>query len=240
MSQKSPTKAFKLKGRLYTLTVMQLVRCDQALFLQQLTETISQAPRLFEGIPLVLDCTDLGEEPIDLKAICDCLRQHNLFPVALQGTGAWVKAFAQEAEFALLNSSASQDKAWVEPEYSPPASPVEKPPTAPRTKCHTLPVRSGQQLVAKGTDLLVLGSVSPGAELLSEGHIYVYGTLRGRALAGMSGEKQARIFCQGLEAELISIAGVYRLNESMEWVDGPCQIYLQDDRIVVEPICRVP
>jgi septum site-determining protein MinC len=158
--------------------------------------------------------------------------------VALQGSNEWVKSCAKAEGFALLNGSASQDKAWEETESVPaPAVEAKIANASQPTRCHAMSVRSGQQLVAKGSDLLVLGSVSPGAELLSEGHIYVYGTLRGRALAGMSGDKQARIFCQALEAELISIAGVYRLNESMELISGPCQIYLQDERIMVEPIC---
>jgi septum site-determining protein MinC len=77
-------------------------------------------------------------------------------------------------------------------------------------------VRSGQQIYAKGCDLIVLGPISQGAELLSDGHIHVYGPLRGRALAGINGNKEAHIFCHSLEAELISIAGHYKLSEDIE------------------------
>ena len=83
---------------------------------------------------------------------------------------------------------------------------------------HTLvidqPVRSGQQIYSRG-DLIVLAPVSTGAELLAEGHIHVYNTLRGRALAGVRGDQSARIFCQKLDAELVSIAGIYRVAEDL-------------------------
>ncbi|MCX7115885.1 MAG: septum site-determining protein MinC [Gammaproteobacteria bacterium] len=230
------TASFKLKGRLYTLTVMHLMNGTLDIFTQQLKQTIAQAPRLFQSISLVLDCSELDEASVDLLGIVQCLRDHQLFPVAVQGTADWVVAFAQRQGLAVLTGSASHDKEWVETEALPDTTIVPSV-ASNRTKCHAMPVRSGQQLVSKDSDLLVLGSVSPGAELLSEGNIYVYGALRGRALAGMSGDKHARIFCQSLKAELISIAGVYRLSESMDAVAGPCQIYLHENRIVVEPIC---
>jgi septum site-determining protein MinC len=100
----------------------------------------------------------------------------------------------------------------------------------------TQPVRSGQQIVAKACDLVIVSSVGHGAELLSDGNIHVYGPLRGRALAGIAGDKNARIFCTQLDAELISIAGFYRLRESIPAMNGPCQIFIQDDRLQVMPI----
>lgn len=99
------------------------------------------------------------------------------------------------------------------------------------------PVRSGQQVVAKGGDLVVSAAVSPGAEVLADGNIHVYGPLRGRALAGISGNKEARIFCMSLEAELVSIAGSYCLSDAITPHHGPCQIFLKDDHIHIEPIC---
>lgn len=103
-------------------------------------------------------------------------------------------------------------------------------------KIHQTAVRSGQQIVASNSDLVVLSHVSQGAELLADGNIYVYGTLRGRALAGINGYAEARIFCQSLQAELIAINGVYRLNENMLVMNEPCQIYLENDKILVQPL----
>lgn len=99
-------------------------------------------------------------------------------------------------------------------------------------------VRSGQQLYAAGGDLIVLGPVSHGAELLADGNIHVYGTLRGRALAGLKGDIQARIFCRTLEAELICVAGVYMVSEQIKEDYGrkPVQIRLDGENLVIDPI----
>jgi septum site-determining protein MinC len=102
----------------------------------------------------------------------------------------------------------------------------------------TQPVRSGQQIYAQGGDLIVLASVSHGAELLADGHIHVYGSMRGRALAGVLGDKDAMIFCRSLEAELISIAGQYRLSEDLKetcWKQPAC-IQLQDGRLNIRSV----
>jgi len=102
----------------------------------------------------------------------------------------------------------------------------------------TQPVRSGQRIYAHGSDLVVVTSISPGAELLADGHIHVYGTLRGRALAGVSGNAEARIFCHSLEAELISIAGYWRVREDLPeaLIGKPVQIALDGERLTIEPL----
>jgi septum site-determining protein MinC len=107
------------------------------------------------------------------------------------------------------------------------------------TKLVTQPIRSGVQVYAKDGDLIIVGQVSAGAELLSDGHIHVYGPLRGRALAGLTGNTQARIFCRTLEAELVSIAGFYLTKEDMQVLpahDGMIQIYLENDQVKIEAI----
>ena len=101
-------------------------------------------------------------------------------------------------------------------------------------------IRSGQQVIAKNGDLILLSSVSAGAELLAKGNIHVYGTLRGRAIAGLEGNTTARIFCQKLEAELISIAGRYKIFEndiepSSDFKYG-YQIQLKNNSIVISPL----
>lgn len=102
----------------------------------------------------------------------------------------------------------------------------------------TGPVRSGQRIFTKNGDLIVLSSVSSGAELIAEGNIHVYGVLRGRALAGVNGDAASRIFCLGLQAELVSIAGTYRVSEDIE--DSvrsvPVQIFLDGKRLRIYPL----
>lgn len=106
------------------------------------------------------------------------------------------------------------------------------------TKIIYQPVRSGQQVYAKGGDLIVLAAVSPGAEILADGNIHVYGPLRGRALAGVQGDTKARIFCHSLEAELVSIAGQYKISEDLQksgWKSSS-QVYLVDDKLTITPL----
>ncbi|RMX18269.1 septum site-determining protein MinC [Legionella jordanis] len=225
------SQAFKLKGRLYTFTVLQLLSSDGQLFANQLTEIIRKAPKLFDRTPIVLDFGCLESEQIDLQFLCQCLREHNLVPVGVQNATPLLTTLAQCQGLAILHASATHDKSLLEEQVETAAAEPIK------TKLLTTPVRSGQQVVSKGGDLIITASVSHGAELLADGNIHIYGTLRGRALAGISGDQQARIFCQALEAELVSIAGFYRLSDAIEPHAGPCQIYLQDEHIHIEPIC---
>lgn len=231
------SKAFKLKGRLYTFTVLTLLDTDSALFLQQLTEVVHQAPKLFTNTPVVLDCTAIDTDKLDLPLICQFARKQGLIPVAIQGGNALFETLAQSQGLAVLKSSSNSDKPLcfdksLESETVTVETVVSE---AIKTKLITTPIRSGQQVVSKA-DLLITAAVSHGAELLADGNIHVYGALRGRALAGIAGDKHARIFCQSLEAELISIAGFYRLSDAIEPIAGPCQIFLQDDHMHIEPL----
>jgi septum site-determining protein MinC len=149
---------------------------------------------------------------------------------AAQGTSEGREAMAVAAP-------AAEPGAAAEPE--PVSSPVaEAAPSARSTMMITEPVRSGRQIYAQGGDLVVVGPVSAGAELLADGSIHVYGALRGRALAGVSGDEGARIFCQVLEAELISISGLYRIAEDIapEVQRRQVQIYLEGGRLRIEPV----
>ncbi|MBR9911749.1 MAG: septum site-determining protein MinC, partial [Gammaproteobacteria bacterium] len=107
-------------------------------------------------------------------------------------------------------------------------------------KIITTPIRSGQQVYAAGGDLIVLAAVSTGAEVLADGNIHIYGALRGRALAGVRGDTSARIFCQSLEAELISIAGDFKLHEDFrgQWWKKPVQVSLTDDILAIEALSK--
>jgi len=106
------------------------------------------------------------------------------------------------------------------------------------SKVITRPVRSGQQIYAEGADLIVLAQVSEGAEVLADGHIHIYGSLRGRALAGVKGDESARIFCQSLEAELVSVAGNFILQDMLpkELFKKPVQISLKGEKVVVDAL----
>lgn len=227
----SKLQAFKLKGRLYTFTVIQLQNKDPELFALELEASIAKAPRLFDHSPVVLDLS-LMKDSIKLELFCQTLQAHQLYLVGIQGANPELTAFAQSLNIPLLNASPKQDKPLLE--YT--GEEIENTDFQ-RNKIFHAPIRSGQQAVSKGGDLIIAAAVSHGAELLADGHIHVYGVLRGRALAGISGDREARIFCQSLDAELVSIAGFYRLSDAFEPCNSPCQIYLQDEHICIEPLC---
>jgi septum site-determining protein MinC len=237
------TQAFKLKGRLYTFTVLELYHTDISLFEKQLVEVITAAPKLFENSPIVLDCSLLPDTELNLDDLFQTLRCQGLFPVAIQGANPVVAVLAQSKGIAVLNGTRAHDKMLFENEASSEPASNSSASSGSNSnsiknvnKLITSPVRSGQQVVSKPGDLIISASVSHGAELLAEGNIHVYGTLRGRALAGIAGDTNARIFCQALDAELISIAGFYRLSDAMKPLSQPCQIFLKDEQICIEPL----
>jgi septum site-determining protein MinC len=236
---------------LYTLTSIQILKSDLTNFASQLEDKIKQAPKFFQNAPIVLDCQKLPKnDELDIARMLEVIRAAQLHPVAIRGGSPALQQAAILCQLALLPESKVEA-----PRRSPPAQqtqpalasrPVEKVDAQGKedldtpTRLITLPVRSGQQIYARGADLLVLAPVSHGAELLADGHIHVYAPLRGRALAGISGDKTARIFCQSLEAELVSIAGQYRLSEDLK--DGPLwktpvQIALDERTLQVTPLC---
>jgi septum site-determining protein MinC len=141
----------------------------------------------------------------------------------------------QNAQPAQLEAATGAGLASFAPNAAgqPRSAPAAAPPPAPKTRLITEPVRSGTQIYARGGDLVVTAAVSPGAELVADGNIHVYGALRGRALAGASGDSSARIFCTRLEAELVSIAGRYLVSEQLPAQSGPVQIALVDDQLTI-------
>lgn len=229
IKNKAQIQSFKLKGRLYTFTVLQVLNTDETIFSQQVGDVVAKAPKLFEHMPVVFDLSAVQLFEFDLLALLQVARAHGIIPIAIQGGNALHNTLATCEGVAIVHSTATQDR--LTEHLETPQEPILS-----TTKLLTTPVRSGQQVVAKGSDLVITSSVSQGAELLADGCIHIYGVLRGRALAGISGDKKARIFCQSLEAELVSIAGFYRLSDSIEMHNGPCQIYLLDDHIQIEPL----
>jgi septum site-determining protein MinC len=230
-------QVIKLKGRLFTITVIQVFSKDVYAFEQQIEKIVNQAPKLFYKIPVVLDFSALEQEFSSLLPFFSALKKFHLYPVGVQGPQAWLMNLAALQSVPLFQSSSSQDKSLQVEEKKKKAESNPKPSADTKpTKVVMQPIRSGQQVVSKRGDLIVISSVGHGAELLADGNIHVYGPLRGRALAGIAGDKNARIFCTQLDAELVSIAGFYRLRESIPPMNGPCQIFIQDDRLQILPL----
>jgi septum site-determining protein MinC len=247
---------FQLKGGLYPLTALQLIGTNLLAFEEQLTAKIEQAPKFFYNAPVVIDLQKLAKPDahIDYQQLVGILRSKKLIPVGIKGGTTEQQAAASFVGLPILQDS-SRNPAKTETTEAPSSSSAGKLPTptealpaadqepdaeirGSNTKLITEPVRSGQQIYARGGDLIVLAPVSHGAELLADGHIHIYGPLRGRALAGVTGDETAHIFCQYLEAELISIAGQYKISEDIEqsvWRMAT-DISLREDRLHIQPL----
>jgi septum site-determining protein MinC len=184
-----------------------------------LVDKVAHAPDFFRQAPVVLDVGPVAErEPIDLVAFVEQLRQRRLVPVGLQnGSPAWNEAAAAAglALFGAGGASVGRPAPNQAQNQAASPAPAAAPPRAPALVVSE-PVRGGQQIQAPEGDLVVLGAVSHGAEIAAAGHIHVYGPLRGRAFAGMGGDERAMIFCDQLHAELLSIAGIYMVNEELD------------------------
>ena len=171
---------------------------------------LAQTPGFFDQEPALIDLDGLPADagPIDFRLLVDLLQTHQLRPVAVKtARSEWIEA-AQEAGLVRADDARIRRPA---PAAAP--APVVTPALTDAMVIDK-PLRSGQQVYAKGRDLIVLAMVNPGAEVLADGHIHVYAPLRGKAIAGAKGFAGARIFAQSMDPELISIAGVYRTSEN--------------------------
>lgn len=208
MSQEQDT-IFQLKGSMLAITLLELARYDLAGLERQLAEKVAQAPRFFDNTPLILALDKLKDASVnvDLRKLVELCRQHGLQTLAIRTDRQGDASLATQLDLPVIPTSSASGRA-LEP--SEPRQEAGRP-----SKVIHRPVRGGQQVYAQDCDLIVIGPVSAGAELLSDGNIHVYGPLRGRALAGIKGDGKARIFCQELHAELVSIAGRYKVAEDL-------------------------
>lgn len=238
--------SIQFRGGLYTLMRLKVSNPRDQAFFTALMSKIAQAPDFFRNAPVVLDLQDLAEAPpFNMAELIRRLRQHQLVPVAVaNGTDDQNKA-AINAGISIMRGGGADAPAPRAAEISvlPASEERDAPaataaPAAGQTLLITQAVRSGQQIYARQSDIVVLASISAGAELLSDGHIHVYGALRGRAHAGLKGNEAARIFCRSLEAELVSIAGFWRVREDMpeDLIGKPVQIFLKGEQVVIEPL----
>lgn len=229
---------FKLKGSRVTMTILELYQYDYQSFNDTLTTTVSNAPDFFQQTPVILSLEKCPEEcDIDFIELSELCKEYGMVPVAIRGGSDDHMLSANVAGLPTLPPATGAGKSQeigAEPKVT--VKEVEVPVSA--NKVIKTPVRSGQQIYAPGGDLIVMAPVSAGAEILADGNIHVYGPLRGRALAGVNGDTEARIFCQSLEAELISIAGNYKVNEDLQgalWKQS-IKAHLDNDQLIIDPL----
>ena len=242
-----PAPALELKTtRLAGIQVI-LNSAEHAALDAHLSMLFAATPDFFGGEAAVFEC---GRLPADAPSpdwawLARELKSRGLNPFAVQNASAELAAAAQQAGLLVLNDVApAPAAAAAEPEPVPEPEAVPAPEPAPSATAPTRiidkPLRSGQRVYAAGGDIVVLAAVNPGAEVIADGSIHVYAPLKGRALAGARGDTSARIFTTHLEAELVSIAGVYRTFDAAPdaaVARKPAQIRLADaSQIVIEPL----
>jgi len=225
-AQATNPATFEIKSANLPLVALMLKSTDLAALSRELALRFGDIPDFFDQDALMIDLSPLetaasdGAAPageIDFSALIALLGSYQLVPVAVKGGNPAQMADALQAgllpvpDAHLVSARPSASQAAP----SPPAAPVSAPPAAPLgALVIDKPLRSGQQVYARGRDLVVLAMVNAGAEVIADGHIHVYAPLRGKAMAGARGNTEARIFALALEAELLSIAGVYRTSEN--------------------------
>ena len=242
--------SFDLKSASLPVVAVLLKTTDAAQFVADLAERVADAPGFFDNDPVLIDLAPVreAEAPIDFAAIAAALRQHNTLPVAVRGGSPAQMEAARTAGLA-----AAPDAPPARAEAPAPVQEVvrevirevevevvrEVPMPGPGTVVVDKPLRSGQQVYARGADLVVMAVVSFGAEVIADGNIHVYAPLRGRAIAGARGNTEARIFSTCLEPQLVSIAGIYRTAETelpAEVRGKPAQVRLEGEKLLIEPL----
>jgi septum site-determining protein MinC len=234
----------EFKSSTYSVPVLILASNDIISIEQQLQEKIHQAPEFFKNSPLVFDLQELNSLDLDINVteLTGIIRKLGLLPIGIRGGIALQNQQALELGIPVHSGHTATLSSVTPKQQAPEPEPAQEEteefqPIATTTTLLTHPVRSGQRIYAHG-DLVILAQVSAGAEILAEGNIHVYGSLRGRALAGVQGNTEARIFCSDLQAELISIAGNYKISEDLHGAvhNQPVQIYLQNHTLIIKDI----
>ncbi|WP_368169663.1 septum site-determining protein MinC [Aeromonas sp. R4-3] len=233
----------ELKGTTFTISVLHLSDGNPDRIRQLLEAKVAQAPQFFNCAPLVLNVERLSDIP-DFEQLRELVESEDFVLVGITGArDEAMKTAAKAAGLAVMVSGKSRKAEPVAPAPAPAPEPVEVAQVAPvqtlePTKVHVGPVRSGQQIYAAGTSLVVLGSVSPGAEVIADDSIHIYGALRGRAIAGAKGNPLARIYCQQLQAELLSIAGTFQLSDALPagLIQEPVHIRLDNEQLRIDRI----
>ena len=238
---------FEIKSANLPLVALRLKSTDLDALAAELSRQYGDIPDFFDNDPLVVDLSPLPADAPgpDFVALIALLRFHRLAPLAFKGGTAQQAAAALAAGLVGAPDAATVKTAQQAIGQSPPAAPAEPPLAGAQLPALVIdkPLRSGQQVYARGRDLVVMAMVNAGAEVIADGHIHVYAPLRGKAIAGARGNADARILALSLEPELISIAGIYRTTENalppeiwgratqVRLVAGP-----EGERLVMEPL----
>jgi septum site-determining protein MinC len=247
-----PSPGFEIKSADLALVALLLKTANVDLIAQGLEVQLAETPDFFNQDPLLLDLTGLSDDDvdqnIDFAKLVQVLRSHALMPLAVKGGSSMQRAAAFDVGLVDANDARIRriSLETAQAKQAEVATAVEKTPALPSFSGAVVldrTLRSGQQFYAKGKDLVVLSMVNAGAEVIADGDIHIYSTLRGKAIAGARGKTDARIFAYAMEPELISIAGVYRTSENplpKEVFGKPAQVSLSSspdgDKLLITPL----
>ncbi|MDE1898082.1 MAG: septum site-determining protein MinC [Xanthomonadaceae bacterium] len=251
MSARIEAAACELRFGQVGIANVRVHRADAEALRTELAQRVRQAPQLFARAAVVLDLSRLPDaaDEAATRALLAAVRAAGMLPVGLAyGTRA-TETLSERLDLPLIAKfrSAYERDDGVAAADAPAAAADHPPERLPPPAAATVPglhhakaVRSGQQVYARGRDLVVAAAVANGAEVIADGSIHVYGALRGRALAGALGDESARIYCSEFRAELVSIAGRYRVFEQMppEFDGQPVHCWLQGDALLIAALDR--
>ncbi|VVC75271.1 Septum site-determining protein MinC [Aquicella siphonis] len=222
---------FQFKASFSPCIVFEILQYDLEGIKHHLAETIRKTPNFFMGAPVIIDLEKMKSiDIIPLEPVKNLLLSHGILPIGTRGGNEEQQKAAAAAGLPAV--MAGRQTASEPAKNKSRALPVP-------AKLITQPIRSGMQVYAGEGDLIVTTQVSPGAELMADGHIHVYGTLRGRAMAGVHGNQEARIFCRSLEADLVAIAGYYLTRDEIQLPQDKSsfiQIYLKSEQLQIETL----
>ncbi len=225
--------SFEIKGKVAPCTLFRPLTTDSAALTHDVEERLARTPGFFRNMAVIIDLSALGDmrDGLDLASLARLLRAQGMVAVGIQGGNEYHERLAPNLHLGVFpESRPAQGRALSD---HPATGPAES-----SAMVVDKPVRSGQQVYAKGRDLVVLAPVGQGAEVIADGNIHIYAPLRGRALAGVMGNECARIFCKELRAELVSVAGLYRVSEDLpEGLLGvAAQVCLNGRQLLIEPL----
>ncbi|WP_052812724.1 septum site-determining protein MinC [Desulfonatronum thioautotrophicum] len=225
------TAAFEIRGKVAPCTLFRPLTPHLDVLMADVEKRLSQTPDFFRNMAVIVDLSGLGElrESINLQGLVRTLREKGLMPVGIQGGNEYQERLAPNLYLGVFPVG-KQSAVSVQSEQ-PACAAQEK-----QAMLVEKPVRSGQQIYAKGRDLIILAPVGPGAEVIADGNVHIYAPLRGRALAGVMGNESARIFCKELRADLISVAGFYQVSEDLpeDMLGRQVQIRLAGQQLLIE------
>lgn len=233
---------FQLKASSMTFTSLILFTPNLDLVEAQLKALVAKTPHFFDATPVLLDLTTVEAHnlPLDIQKLLSLVRRYRLSPIGIKSYSNDHKEIAKSQNLAIIAQTETAAAATAIEKAIPAEEAKPVAPAIITAKIIDQPVRSGKQIYAKGCDLIITSTVSHGAEVLADGNIHIYGTLNGRALAGVQGDTNAKIFCKNLDAELIAIAGNYLVNEQIsdEYKNSSqfLEIFLKENKLQFKSI----